>query len=78
MKKRIQKIAVIGGGVMGRGIALTAARAGYETVLFDIKTDILSQADQYAQKFFSKSVEKGKMSEEERKDALAKLSYTTE
>ncbi|MEO1385223.1 MAG: 3-hydroxyacyl-CoA dehydrogenase NAD-binding domain-containing protein [Bacteroidota bacterium] len=78
MSKSIQKIAVIGGGVMGRGIALTAARAGYETILFDIKEEMLEKADQYAQKFLAKSVTKGKMSEEARSQALEKLSFSTD
>ena len=74
----IKRIAIIGAGVMGRGIALVAARTGYETVLYDIKEDMLETSRKYGEKFFTKSVERGKMSEEGRALALSKIHYTTD
>ncbi len=78
MIMEIKKIAIVGGGVMGRGIALTAARAGYEALLFDIKDDMLDLSRNYTEKFLSKSVEKGKLSDAERKESLARIAYTTD
>ena len=56
------KILVIGAGVMGRGIANTAARSGYVTTLYDVKAEMLEVSESYVHKFLSKSVEKGKLS----------------
>ena len=39
MSKEIKKVAVIGAGAMGRGIAAQAANAGYEVVLLDLNPD---------------------------------------
>ncbi len=72
----IKTIVVIGAGVMGRGIALVSARAGFRTILFDINAEMLKVSESHAQKFFSKSVERGKMTEEEKNQALGNLIYT--
>ncbi|RMG68875.1 MAG: 3-hydroxybutyryl-CoA dehydrogenase [Bacteroidetes bacterium] len=73
----IQTIVVIGAGVMGRGIALVCARSGFQTVLFDVKPEMLTQAQAYVEKFFHRSVEKKKLLPEERDAALGRLAYTT-
>jgi 3-hydroxybutyryl-CoA dehydrogenase len=57
----VQHIAVIGAGVMGRGIALAAALAGYKATLYDIHAQTLEQSAQYFEKFLSDSVSRGKM-----------------
>lgn len=72
----ISTVAVIGAGVMGRGIALVCARAGYATLLFDLNQEMLDQAAAYMQKFCSRSVEKGKMSEDEKQICIDRLAYT--
>lgn len=46
MKRDIKKVAVIGAGAMGRGIAAQAANAGYEVVLLDLDPDVPQQAIQ--------------------------------
>ncbi|WNJ16165.1 3-hydroxyacyl-CoA dehydrogenase NAD-binding domain-containing protein [Pontibacter sp. G13] len=74
----IQHIAVIGAGVMGRGIALVAARSGYSTLLFDINTEMLDTSRQYAESFFSKSVTRGKMTEEEKAQAISRIQYISD
>lgn len=72
----ISSVAVIGAGVMGRGIALVCARAGYKTLLFDLNQEMLDQAASYMEKFLSKSVEKGKMISEEKELSISRLAYT--
>jgi 3-hydroxybutyryl-CoA dehydrogenase len=57
----IQHVAVIGAGVMGRGIALAAALAGYKSTLYDIHSQTLEQSSAYFEKFLSDSVSRGKM-----------------
>jgi 3-hydroxybutyryl-CoA dehydrogenase len=40
----IKTIGVIGSGTMGRGIAISTATAGYNTILYDINDEIISNA----------------------------------
>ena len=57
----IKTIGVIGAGVMGRGIALVAAMAGYKVILADINEAVLTESSLYFEKFLSASVERGKL-----------------
>ena len=75
----IKKVGVCGaGGTMGAGIAIVAARAGFETVCFDKSAEGLAHARAAAAEFLQKSVERGRMSEVERDGVLARLHNTTE
>ena len=75
----IKKVGVCGaGGTMGAGIAIVAARAGFETVAYDVAAESLERARKQTEGFFAKSVERGKMSDEDRDAVLSRLSPTTE
>jgi 3-hydroxybutyryl-CoA dehydrogenase len=74
----INHIAVIGGGTMGRGIAYTAALAGFEVTLQDISEEALGRAREYIETLLDKSVEKGYVPLEKRDEAKKNLSYTTQ
>jgi 3-hydroxybutyryl-CoA dehydrogenase len=75
----IRKVGVCGaGGTMGAGIALVAARGGFETVCFDLSADALARSRQAAETFFDRSVERGRMSTEERDAALARMQDSTD
>ena len=59
----IRKVAICGaGGTMGAGIALVAARGGFETLCFDMSAEGLARSRKAAEKFFGKSVAKNRMS----------------
>ncbi|WP_111731843.1 3-hydroxyacyl-CoA dehydrogenase NAD-binding domain-containing protein [Roseovarius amoyensis] len=76
---RIRKVAVCGaGGTMGAGIALVAARSGFETIRFDQYSEALARSRAAGEKFFDKSVERGRMSESQRDDTLARLHDSTD
>jgi len=78
MTQAIRKVGVCGAaGTMGAGIAIVAARAGYETVSFDLKQGALDAAAKQTAGFFGKSVERGKMRSEERDAVLARMSSST-
>jgi 3-hydroxybutyryl-CoA dehydrogenase len=62
---------------MGAGIAIVAARAGFETVCFDTDAAALERSRGQTEGFFGKSVERGKMSAEERDAALGRLVHAT-
>lgn len=79
MTTSIKTVAVCGaGGTMGAGIALVAARAGFRTLCYDTHATGLDAARKRADRFFGKSVERGKMTKDERDAALANLVDTTD
>lgn len=79
MTTGIKTVGVCGaGGTMGAGIAIVAARAGFETVCYDTSADGLARARAQTEGFFGKSVERGKMTAGDRDAAMARLSDTTE
>lgn len=65
----ITKIGILGAGTMGAGIAQVTAQAGFQVVLVDIDQKFVDKGINGITKNFSKMVEKGKMSAEE-KDAI--------
>ncbi len=71
----IQTVAVIGAGVMGRGIAHAAALAGYRTILEDILPDTLRKAGDEIRGALDHAVESGKLSPEQAQAAFARLQY---
>jgi 3-hydroxybutyryl-CoA dehydrogenase len=74
----INTIGVCGAGTMGSGIALTAAQAGFATILYDLNEGALEKARAHHQKELAKSVAKGKLTEEQAKKTIALLRYTPE
>ncbi len=74
----IQKIAVIGAGQMGAGIAQVAAQAGYTVVLRDIKDEFVDKGIGGITKSLGKFVDKGKLAADERDAVLARITGTTD
>ncbi len=74
----IRQVAVIGAGTMGRGIAQVFAQSGYETIVVDVAAGQLEGAKAAIDKFLTRSVEKGKLSAEERAATLGRLRFTGE
>lgn len=73
----IQTIGVVGAGSMGAGIANLAAINGFHVILRDIEERFLDGALARMDKFMSKSVERGKMTEDQKQEALSKIKTTT-
>jgi 3-hydroxybutyryl-CoA dehydrogenase len=74
----IRKVGVCGaGGTMGAGIAIVAARAGFEVVRQDLSAAALERSRRDTAGFFGKSMERGKMTAEDRDAVLARLTDTT-
>lgn len=69
----IRQIAVVGSGTMGRGIAYLAAVAGYDTIVHDVEPGALDAARAAIDSMLRKGVEKGKISEDGARSALALL-----
>lgn len=60
----VNRIAVIGAGFMGAGIATVSAQAGIEVVLIDVDQAGADKGKQHAMDYFAKGVKRGKLSEE--------------
>ena len=73
----IKTIGVLGAGVMGNGIAQVAAQAGYNVILRDIEDKFVEGGIKNIDKFLAKSVEKGKMTAEQKSAVLGKIKGTT-
>jgi len=74
----INKIMVIGAGQMGGGIAQVAAQAGLTVVLNDIDATLISNRMAFIDKTLSRNVEKGRITEVEKQEALARLIPSTD
>jgi 3-hydroxybutyryl-CoA dehydrogenase len=73
----IKKIGVLGAGAMGNGIAQVCAQAGFEVVMRDIADEFVQRGFKTIEGFLSKSVEKGKLSEDDKKNILGRITGTT-
>ena len=71
----IKAIAVIGAGIMGRGIAHAAALGGYRTILEDILPASLRKAESEIRGNLDKAVELGKVKKEDADAAFGRLEY---
>lgn len=71
-------VAVLGGGTMGAGIAVVAARAGHRTVLRDLDDAAVQRGLDTVESFLRRSASLGKLTEDRLEAALANLSGTTD
>lgn len=74
----MKNFSVIGSGVMGRGIAYTAALSGFDVKLYDIDEAALENARQYIKDEMNKSTKRGFVSTEKAEAALKSVTYTTD
>lgn len=70
------KVAVIGAGLMGGGIAQTCAQAGYEVVNIDFYAPALDKAKSNIEKLFDRKIAKGTMTEGEKAEIMDRLTYS--
>jgi 3-hydroxybutyryl-CoA dehydrogenase len=71
----IHKIGIVGAGQMGSGIAHVIALSGYEVALHDIAKDKVDVALGMIDKNLTRQVASGKISEDDRRNALARITY---
>ncbi|MFQ5381296.1 MAG: 3-hydroxyacyl-CoA dehydrogenase family protein, partial [Dehalococcoidia bacterium] len=67
-------LGVIGSGTMGAGIAQVAALAGYDVVLVDVAEDLVERAQEGIARRLERDVERGRLTFEERSEALGRIS----
>lgn len=74
----IKKVGVVGFGAMGSGIAQSSAQNGFETFACDINQEFLDRGMKTVETFLQKGMERGKVTESEKKDTLSRLRVTTQ
>jgi len=74
----MNKLGVVGSGIMGSGIGQTAAQNGYDVILYDIAAEQLSKARQSMEAALRKRVDSGKMAQEEMDSTLAAMRFSSE
>ena len=74
----VRRLAVLGAGTMGHGIAYAALAVGYETCLFDVTTAALERARSAIEDIVGKGVELGKVSKTAAESSLSRLTTTTD
>lgn len=73
--REIKNVFVIGSGAMGGGIAQVAAQSGYNVTVSDISEEQLEKAKKLIEKLLTRSVDKGRITEEEKQAIIGRLSY---
>jgi 3-hydroxybutyryl-CoA dehydrogenase len=74
----IKTVAVLGAGTMGNGIAHVFARAGYNVILRDVQESFLQRGIETIGKNLDREVKKGKLTEAEKPQVLARLKPVTD
>ncbi len=75
---KVKRVAILGAGTMGSGIAQVVAQAGYEVYVRDIKDEFLEKGKATIEKNLRKDVNKGKISLLKFKEITSKIHYTTD
>ena len=73
---KVTKLGVVGAGMMGSGITFVAAKAGIEVTLKDISLEAAERGKSYSAQVMDKRIAKGRASEAQRDEVLARISPT--
>ncbi|MCW4601835.1 3-hydroxyacyl-CoA dehydrogenase NAD-binding domain-containing protein [Janibacter hoylei] len=77
-RRQVGKIGVLGAGMMGAGIAYSAAMSGIEVVLKDVSIEGAQKGKSYSEKLLAKRVERGKMDQAKADAVLARITPTAD
>jgi 3-hydroxybutyryl-CoA dehydrogenase len=78
MAQQIEKVGVLGAGLMGHGIAQVAAQSGYQVVLREVDEATLEKGIGKIEKQLARAVERERMSQEEADAARGRIQGTVE
>ena len=73
----IERVGVVGAGLMGSGIAEVCARAGYDVLVREVNPELAEAGRGRIEKSLDRALERGKVTESEREEALSHLALTT-
>ncbi|MEV8031534.1 3-hydroxyacyl-CoA dehydrogenase NAD-binding domain-containing protein [Streptomyces sp. NPDC086182] len=74
----VRRVAVLGAGMMGAGIAYSCARAGIDVVLKDVSADAAAKGRAYSEKLCAKAVSRGRTTQEKADELLARITPTAD
>jgi 3-hydroxybutyryl-CoA dehydrogenase len=74
----IRRVGVVGLGTMGAGIAQVCVQAGVETVGREVSAELVEAARARIEHYLGRGIEKGRLSEQDKEVALARLRTTTD
>ena len=74
---KINKVGVLGAGLMGSGIAEVCAKAGYPTIVREVSDDLVKKGVGRVESSLAKAVERGKLAAADRDAARSRLTATT-
>jgi 3-hydroxybutyryl-CoA dehydrogenase len=74
---KINKVGVLGAGLMGSGIAEVCAKAGYQTIVREVSDDLVKKGVGRVESSLAKAVERGKLAAADRDAARSRLAATT-
>lgn len=74
----MKRIGVVGGGLMGAGIAEVSARAGLETIVVEVDDDAAKAAESRIRTSLDKAVSRGKMATGDAAQLLGSISFSTD
>src|SRR5207247_10393024 len=74
----VKRVGIVGSGIMGSGIAETAAKTGHEVVLRSRRQETADATVAGLEKSLAKQVEKGKLSDEDRQATLGRVTATSD
>ncbi|MQY33578.1 Fatty acid oxidation complex subunit alpha [Streptomyces sp. RB17] len=77
-RRQVRKVAVLGAGMMGAGIAYSCARAGIDVILKDVSLEAAAKGKGYSEKLCAKAVAKGRTSQEKADALLARITPSAE
>jgi 3-hydroxyacyl-CoA dehydrogenase/enoyl-CoA hydratase/3-hydroxybutyryl-CoA epimerase len=75
---RATRVAVLGAGMMGAGIAYSCARSGMEVVLKDVSAESAERGKAYSEKLLDKAISRGRSTEEKKAELLARITPTAD
>ncbi len=75
-KRPVRKVAVLGAGMMGAGIAYVSARSGIDVVLKDVSVEAAERGKGYSAKLLTKAVSRGKLTQDKADAVLARITPT--
>jgi 3-hydroxyacyl-CoA dehydrogenase/enoyl-CoA hydratase/3-hydroxybutyryl-CoA epimerase len=77
-KRAATRLAVLGAGMMGAGIAYVSARNGIDVVLKDVSLEAAERGKDYSRRLLDKAMARGKISEGQRDEVLARITPTAD
>ncbi|MCB5906023.1 3-hydroxyacyl-CoA dehydrogenase NAD-binding domain-containing protein [Streptomyces pinistramenti] len=76
--RTVEKVAVLGAGMMGAGIAYSCAKAGMQVVLKDVSAEAAAKGKAYSEGLLAKALARGRTTEQQRDELLARITPTAD